>query len=215
MMLRVFYGGTFDPVHNGHLAVARAACAALDADINFLPAADPPHRTDLGANAQQRSQMLTLAIAHEPRFHLDFRELRRKGPSYTVDTLQEIRKELGKDAPMAWLLGADAFCMLNTWYHWRELFGLAHFVIALRPGFTLEGLNGELAVACRDRWCQEPAILLQASAGRLWTLELPPQPESASGVRGRLATGECIQGWVPATVANFIQKQGLYRPGYN
>ena len=120
--LRVCYGGTFDPVHNGHVAVACAARDALDADVFLLPAHDPPHKGPTRADAMQRAAMLQLALADEPRLHVDARELRRSGPSYTVDTLAELRAELGARAPIAWLVGADSLRQLHPWHRWRALF---------------------------------------------------------------------------------------------
>src|SRR5690606_32619729 len=128
--LRVLYGGTFDPVHLGHVAVARAARDALDAEVAFMPAADPPHRAPPGAPAADRAAMLDIAIAGEPRLQLDLRELRREGRSWTVDTLRALRAGIGMDAPVALLVGADSFAALPTWKEWRALFGLAHFVVA-------------------------------------------------------------------------------------
>ena len=120
--LRVFYGGSFDPVHNGHLAIARAARDALHAEVALLPARDPPHKAATHADAEQRAQLLELAIEGEPGLHVDRRELQRAGPSYTVDTLAGLRAELGGAAPLAWLIGADSLLQLHTWHRWREVF---------------------------------------------------------------------------------------------
>lgn len=162
MALALLYGGTFDPVHAGHLAVASAARAALGANVAFLPAADPPHRAAPGASAEQRAHMIELAIAGQPGFAVDRRELHRAGPSWTVDTLREVRGELGPDAPLAWLVGADAFRGLPDWHQWRALFDLAHFVVAVRPGHGLDALPAALADACAGRWLDHPAGLPSA-----------------------------------------------------
>src|SRR5690606_18972130 len=121
----VLYGGTFDPVHEGHLAVARFARDALAATVHFMPAADPPHRPAPGANAAQRVEMLRLALADEPGLGLDLRELACREPSWTVETLRRLRDEIGQDAPVALLVGADSFLDLPRWREWRELFDLA------------------------------------------------------------------------------------------
>ena len=131
MTLRILYGGTFDPVHAGHLAVAIAARDTLHADVAFVPAADPPHRPAPGASAAQRAAMVALAIAGTPGLSLDERELRRDGPSWTVLTLEQARAEAGPSAPLAWLVGADAFRGLPTWHRWETLAGLAHLVVAV------------------------------------------------------------------------------------
>lgn len=210
MDLRVLFGGTFDPVHDGHLAVALAAARALDTDIALLPSADPPHRAPPGASAEQRAAMLDLAVAGHPRLTVDRRELRRPGPSWTVDTLRGLRGEVGPQAPLVWLLGADAFRELHTWREWRELFTLAHFVIAVRPGHALEHLDAELRLATERRWVADAAGLRSAPAGLLWRLDLPPQHEAASSVRERIAAGEPWQDDVPPVVAAYIRAHRLY-----
>lgn len=209
----VLYGGTFDPVHLGHLAVAKAARDALDADVRLLPAADPPHRAPPGAQAEQRARMLELAVADEPGLLVDRREFDRAGASYTVDTLGAVRAELGDDAPVAWLLGADAFRGLPGWHRWRELFDLAHWVVAVRPGHDLDALPDELAAACAGRWADSPAALREAPAGQLFRLELPHRPESSTELRGRAALSGNWAELVPPAVAGYIHAHGLYGVG--
>ena len=210
--LTVWYGGTFDPVHNGHLAVARAARDALAADIRLMPAADPPHRAPPGASAGHRAAMLDLAIAGEPGLHVDCRELSRGGRSYSIDTLRELRGELGVAAPVALLVGADSFVGLATWKAWRQLFELAHFVVAERPGSPLDdGLPPELAAAVADRWTCSPRVLQEAPAGRIWRLRQPLRMESATELRRRIAAGEPWREWLPFAVAEYIDRHALYR----
>lgn len=213
MALALSYGGTFDPVHAGHLAVATAARDALGADVAFLPAADPPHRAAPGASAEQRARMLELAIAGEPGFSVDRRELRRAGPSWTVDTLRELRAGLGPRVPLAWLVGADAFRGLAGWHEWRALFELAHFVVAVRPGHGLEALPEPLAEGCAGRWLGAPGDLRERPSGGLYRLEMPLHPASATELRRRLRAGEPHGGWLTASVADFIRREGLYRGG--
>lgn len=211
MTLEVLYGGTFDPVHAGHLAVARAARDALSAEVAFLPAADPPHRGRPGASADQRAHLLALAIAGEPGFRLDLRELQRPGPSYTVDTLLEWRAERGPEAPLAWLVGADAFRGLASWHRWREMFELAHFVVAVRPGHDLDALPAQLDAACRGRWGDADA-LARSPAGKLFRLSMSLHPASATELRRRLRAGEPHGDWLAPAVAAHIAREGLYRP---
>jgi nicotinate-nucleotide adenylyltransferase len=210
--LVLLYGGTFDPVHAGHLAVARAARDELGADVRLLPAADPPHRDDTGADAAQRAHMLDLATAGEPGLVVDRRELERGGASYTVDTLRAVRAELGPEAPLAWITGDDSFRSLPAWHAWEELFGLAHFVVALRPGHSLDDLPPALAAQAASRWVEEPEALHAAPAGRLYRLHFPPRPESASAIRRAIAEGRSPEGLAPA-VADFIRVTGLYGAG--
>ena len=141
------FGGTFDPVHLGHLSVAWEAAELLDADVRLMPASVPPHRPAPAADAAQRAAMLRAALQEQSRLTLDTRELERSGPSYTIDTLIELRAEHG-DRPLVLLLGADAFAGLPTWHRWRELFDLAHIGVLSRPGVeaTLpEELEAEVA----------------------------------------------------------------------
>ena len=219
-MLHLLYGGTFDPVHDGHLTIARAARDELGVAVRLMPAADPPHRVAPGADAEQRAAMLELAIAGEAGLVVDRRELRRaeRDPdsrSYTIDTLRELRGELGEVASIALLLGADSFLGLPSWRDWRELFGLAHFVVAERPGSPLDGeLPEALADALRGRWVVTAADLAAVPAGRLYRLGQPLSPLSASDIRRRIAAGEAWRDRVPPAVAGFIALNGLYRrPG--
>lgn len=210
-MLKLFYGGTFDPVHNGHLAIARAARDELDTTVRLMPAADPPHRAPPGADAAQRARMLELAIGDEPGLVVDRRELDREGRSYSIDTLRELRAEIGPIAPIALLIGADSFIGLPGWREWEGLFGLTHFVVAPRAGSPLDGqLPPELASMSAGRWADSPDILKSRPAGRLFLLGQPLQPESASEVRHRIANGQAWLDLVPAAVAGFILGHGLY-----
>ena len=216
MTLRICYGGTFDPVHDGHLAVARAARDALAAQVFLLPAADPPHKGPTHADAQQRARMLDLAIAGEPGLKVDRRELRRDGPSYTIDTLLELRAELGDEVPIAWLVGGDSLNQLHTWHRWRELFAHAHVLAVQRPGSHIDpaSLAGaapqvETEVARRWRTLDE---LGDAAAGGLAVLPLRElRPESSTELRRRIASGDPgWRQWVPPSVAGYIDRHDLY-----
>jgi len=209
--LLVLYGGTFDPVHNGHLAVARHARDALAAQVHLMPAADPPHKGPTHADAEQRAAMLALAIGDEPGLQVDRRELLREGPSYTIDTLRALRGEIGSQAPVALLVGADSFIGLPTWKSWRELFDYAHFVVAERPGNGLEDeLSAALSQRLEGRWAGSAADLQRDPAGRVLRLQQPLQPESASDIRRRIQAGERWQDQVAPAVAAYIAQNGLY-----
>lgn len=212
--LLVLYGGTFDPVHHGHLAIAGAARDLLQATIRLMPAADPPHRAPPGASADQRAEMLDLALAGEPGLCVDRRELHRDGRSYSIDTLLELRAQIGDDAPVALLVGADSFVGLPDWHRWHELFDHAHFVVAERPGSPLDhDLRPELAAALEGRWRTAPAALREAPSGRVLRLRQPLHAESATSIRARIAAGEPWRDQVPAAVAAYIQRHGLYLNG--
>ncbi|MCF7222695.1 nicotinate-nucleotide adenylyltransferase [Marilutibacter chinensis] len=211
MELWLIYGGTFDPVHNGHLAIARCARDALRTTVRLMPAADPPHRPPPGADALQRARMLDIAIAGEPGLKVDRRELERDGRSWTADTLRALRAEIGAQRPVALLVGADSFLGLPDWKEWRALFGLAHFVVAERPGSPIDGhLRPELAEEAAARWTDGPSTLGEAPAGRIWRLRQPLSNTSASDIRRRMATGGDWQACMPAAVAAYIERHGLY-----
>ncbi|KLJ01694.1 nicotinate-nucleotide adenylyltransferase [Luteimonas sp. FCS-9] len=211
-MLHLVYGGTFDPVHCGHLAIARAARDALRCTVRLMPAADPPHRAPPGADATQRAAMIALAIDGEPGLLLDREELLRGGRSYTVDTLAGLRARLGDAHPLAWLVGADSLLGLTGWHRWRALFDLAHLVVAERPGSGLDGaLPPELADCLAGRWTDDPAALSAVPAGRVLRLRQPLHAASATQVRARVAAGAPLDGLVPAAVAAFIEEKALYR----
>ena len=181
-------GGTFDPVHLGHLRVAWEAAEALDAQVRLMPANTPPHRPAPVANAQQRVRMLEAALTGQDRLVLDTRELRRDGPSYTVDTLREMRVESSASQSLILLLGADAFAGLPTWHDWRQLFDLAHMVVLTRPGHTSE-LPAELAVEIAPRQTADSQQLRETPAGNVLNLSVTPLEISASAVRALLASG--------------------------
>lgn len=209
--LHLLYGGTFDPVHNGHLAIACAARDALGTCVRLMPAADPPHRALPGANALQRAQMLDLAVADIPGLVVDQREFNRQGRSYTIETLRDLRAELGPEQPIALLIGADSFIGLPTWRDWRELFRYAHFVVAQRPGSPLDSeLPDALADEVDGRWAGRSGELTQRPGGRILLLDQPLHPESATDIRRRIAADVDWDGLVPPAVADFIRAQGLY-----
>ena len=214
--LSLIYGGTFDPIHNGHLAIARAARDAFGVPVRLMPAADPPHRQAPGADARQRCEMLALAIDGEAGLLLDRHELQRAlarpgVASYSIDTVRELRAELGAAAPLALLIGADSFVGFNSWRDWRGLLDAAHLVVADRAGSGWErALPAELAQAVAGRWAASPQALAGAPGGLLWCLRQPLRSESASQVRARIAAGGDWTALVPAAVADYIRAAGLY-----
>ena len=207
----VLYGGTFDPVHLGHLAIAEAARDALGCDVLLVPAADPPHRAAPGAGAAHRARMLELAVAGERGLRVDRRELARSAPSYTVDTLREVRAEVGLATPLVFLLGADSLRALHTWHEWVAIFELAHLVVAERPGQSLDdGMDPVLVAAFAGRWTDDADDLRRAAAGRIWRLRQPLHSASATRVRAVIAAGGAWRNEVPPAVAAYIDRHGLY-----
>ena len=196
------YGGVFDPVHAAHLAVARAALDALPvARVLFLPAGDPPHKSERApAPADARLAMLRAAITGEPRFAIDPRELERTGPSYTILTLEELA-HAHPGARIFFLIGADNARSIGRWHRAEELFALCDPVIITRPG---DGAGFSLA----DVPFLSPERIDALNRLVIDTVSLP---HSSSTVRGRVARGESLDGWVPDEVAQIIAERGLYR----
>lgn len=181
------FGGTFDPVHLGHLCVAWEASELLDAEVLMMPSRIPPHRPPPIAGAQERVAMLEASLAGQLRLRLDARELARSGPSYTIDTLRELRAE-HPGRPLVLLLGADAFAGLPGWHGWRQLFALAHIGVLSRPGEQL-GLPDVLKDEAGQRWVDDPAALRSLPSGKLIALSVTPLEISATRIRELIAAG--------------------------
>lgn len=180
-------GGTFDPVHIGHLNAAWEAAELLDAEVRLMPANVPPHRPPPIASAEQRAAMLRAALQGQSRLALDTRELEREGPSYTVDTLAGLRAEQG-DRPLLLLLGEDAFAGLPGWHRWRELFDLAHVGVLTRPGAE-PAWPAELAGAISGRLASEPLEMHASPSGRVVLVPVTPLEISATRMRELLGAG--------------------------
>ena len=189
-------GGTFDPVHNGHLRVAWEAAEALDAEVRLMPAHVPTDRPAPVASAAQRVHLLELALRGQSRLRLDTRELDRAGASYTVDTLRGLRAEVGAEQPLVLLVGADAFGGLPTWREWHALFGLAHIAMLTRPGRT-EPWSAELVAEAAPRRARNSAELRDLPHGKVLSLPVTPLDISASAVRALLANGREPRWLVP------------------
>jgi nicotinate-nucleotide adenylyltransferase len=182
-------GGTFDPVHNAHLRVAWEAAEMLDAEVRLIPANVPPHRDQPIASARERAAILRAALAGQDRLALDERELRRDGPSWTIDTLIELREEIGAERPLVLLIGADAFLGLPLWHRWGELFEHAHIGVLTRPGHEIATLPTELRIKVASRRCADAGALASAPAGRVLPMPVTPLEISATLIRDVLASG--------------------------
>lgn len=205
------FGGTFDPVHYGHLRVAWEVAERLDCEVRLMPAGRPPHRGQPGAPPEQRAAMLALALAGQDRLRLDRRELDRTGASYSVDTLRALRAELGPARPLVFVLGADAFRALPGWHRWQELTGLAHLLAMTRPRQRLDRLDPDLHAAMAGRWTGRVELLQREPAGRVMVQRVTPLAVSSSQIRNALAAGRSPRYLLPQAVLDHIQAQGLYR----
>lgn len=182
------FGGTFDPVHVGHLRAAWEAAGLLDAEVRLVPARVPPHRPQPVASAEQRAAMLRAVLAGQDRLALDLRELDREGPSFTFDTLTGLREEVGGSRSLVLLIGADAFADLSSWHRWRELFELAHMCVLTRPG-QIPAMNDALAAEVAARRVGDAGSLRAAAAGCVLDLVVTSLGISATRIRDELANG--------------------------
>ncbi|MHB8454274.1 MAG: nicotinate-nucleotide adenylyltransferase [Acidiferrobacterales bacterium] len=204
-------GGTFDPIHFGHLRPALEIMRALDLEeVRFIPAANPPHRSMPSTGASERLRMVELAISGVSGFHADDREIQRGGVSYSVPTLESIREEVGS-VPLCLFIGMDAFLGLESWHRAGELPGLAHLVVIQRPGWGLPPAEPALPAWLRGRRCCDRGALSRAPAGQLVFQTVSPQNISGSHIRAAIGRGESVSGLVPAPVEEFIASHGLYR----
>lgn len=204
-------GGTFDPIHIGHLrsAVELRERFGLN-EVRLVPAHRPPHREQPGAGSAERLRMVELAIAGEPGLRADDRELRRAGPSYSFDTLTGLRAELGPDCSLSLVMGADAFAGLDGWHRWRELLDLAHLIVMARPDSRLPERGPVAELLARHR--AEPAALRAAPAGHIVSVALTPLPVSATGLRELIRAGRSPRYLLPDPVWSYIRERGLYAP---
>ncbi|MDX1454535.1 MAG: nicotinate-nucleotide adenylyltransferase [Gammaproteobacteria bacterium] len=207
MRLGVF-GGMFDPVHHGHLrpALEVAEQARLD-HVRLLPCAIPPHRDIPSATAEQRRDMLELAVADYDMFSVDSQELERSGTSYTIDTLESLRAEL-PEAMLVLMLGEDAFAGLHRWHRWQEIFSLAQVVIMRRPGGT-EEFDAAIDQELSARRCPI-ADLPGKDRGAIAMAEVTPLQISSTLIRHVVGRGEDPGFLVPEPVARYLREKRIY-----
>jgi len=218
------FGGTFDPVHYGHIDSAKCLVAKLSLDtLYFMPCQQHPFHKHPGASPAQRADMLTLAVADEARLDIDIRELRRDGISYTVDSLQEIRNEHGDDTVIVFILGTDAFASLHQWERWQSLLSLANIAVIERAGqITTAQINEPELKAL----LAQSVTAVNASYGELIQLVLEPYPISSTVLRSALesihrvdkqvdkAQMKVINEFIPASVVQYIEAQQLYQSNH-
>ena len=202
-------GGTFDPVHNGHLHAANSAAMALDAAyVELVLAARPKHRSPPIASIGHRWAMLRLAVADQPRLRADDREIRRGNATYTIDTLEGARAE-AQTEPIVWLLGWDAYRHLPSWHRWRDLSTFAHLAVLKRPGAD-EPLDATMREFTDRRRVGDRADLARTPAGRVYFIDAPMQTISSTDIRARLTRGDDVRQLLPSAVWTYITSHRLY-----
>lgn len=204
------FGGTFDPVHLGHLRAALEVCEQLGMeDFRWVPAGQPPHRKRPVSPPEHRLAMLELALAGQAAFRIDERELRREGPSYMVDTLSEIRSE-HPSAPILLIIGQDSANALDGWHRWRDLFALAHLVI-MRRSDTPVAYAPDPGAEIEARAVDTPAALAGATHGGVYSLPVTALAIASTDIRALVRAGRSPRYLTPDAVVRYIEAQGLYR----
>ncbi len=201
------FGGTFDPIHYGHLRSALEVKEIFGlTELRLVPSAQPPHREQPAATAPMRLQMLELAIKNQPGFIIDTRELNRHGASYMVDTLKSLRQEF-QNEPLLLFIGSDAFNQLETWHQWRHLFDNAHIIVMTRPGFNIQNLDKFFKV----RLTNEITELAHKLAGKLYFQQVTQLDISATAIRNMIDKQQNPGFLLPDTVITYIRQHKLYQ----
>lgn len=209
----LLFGGTFDPIHNGHTAMAVEALKETSASrLVAFPAGNPYQKGRLPmASGAHRKAMLNIAFEKNADVSIDTRELQRQGATFTVDTLHELRNELGDAARLIWLIGGDAFAMLDSWYQWQSLFTLANFAVVLRQGqpHPLLAASAVFKTYLAERHTSAPG-LCDSAFGRYAILAAAVPPVSSTDIRARIAAHKSIRGLAPEGVCDYIEHHKLY-----
>ena len=207
------FGGTFDPIHFGHLRTAFEMLQALQfKEVRFIPCGDPPHREKPHAPADLRLEMVRLATNGQPGFVVDDREMQRTGPSYSVDTLSALRSEF-PERPLSLIIGMDAFLSLPEWHHWREILKLAHIVVAHRPGWRAPDM-GVLGDVLAERGTHRIDNLHQSLAGHIYIHDVTQLEISSSDIRTLVSLGRDPRFLLPDAVRDVIAASSCYGAGH-
>lgn len=210
--LQAMYGGTFDPVHYGHLKPVEVLANQLNlANVMLVPNNVPPHRPQPTATSEQRQQMLELAIADNPLFILDTRELQRPTPSYTAQTVADWRQQQGSTSPLAFIIGQDSLLTFPGWHNADTILDNAHLIVCRRPGYPLVMANPRDQQWLEAHLTEDAELLRSRPAGVIYLAQTPWFDISATLIRQRLQQGESCADMLPAAVLDYINQHNLYR----
>lgn len=208
--LLALFGGTFNPIHRGHVLAANDLVASLNAQsCRFLPCHRPAHRDEPDVSSADRLAMVALAVAGYPSLSVDDRECRRDAYSYTIDTLEQVRSEVGDDVSLCWIMGVDAFVGLSTWHRWQDLLSVAHLIVMARPGWQMP-TTGPEADLLRRHQADDVQLLHQRANGHILLHSTTSYPISATEIRLALKKGERPEQWLAPQVLTYIQQHQLY-----
>lgn len=204
-------GGTFNPIHHGHLRMAQELADSLNMqEVRFIPSANPPHKPAPKVSAEQRAEMVQLAIQHNPRFKLDKLELARTGPSYTIDTLESLYHQ-NEETALCLIMGTDAFLSLDTWHRWKELMRYCHIILVQRPANQQQAaLNQTLTTFLEEHYTEDSTSLNLQRSGFICMQQITALTISSSLIRVLISSKKSINYLTPSSVEKYIQKHHLY-----
>lgn len=205
----VIIGGTFDPVHNGHILLAKALYNTFAQKVVFIPTAPPNYKEPPQTTAKQRLEMLNLALEDNPHFSIDSHEMFKQDYIPTLDSLKTLRKRIGDTIPVYFLIGGDSLVSLDTWNNWQELFGLTNFVVAMRPGYSLDKMSQQLKIEYDNR-ITDNILEFTQPYGQIYTLDFIPVDISSTKIRARCKQNLPIDDMVDPKVTQYIKKNQLY-----
>ena len=205
-------GGTFNPIHFGHLRMAQELAESLSLnEVKFIPSANPPHKPSPQVSAEHRAAIVQLAIADNPQFQFDGRELSRNGASFTIDTLESLRDEFGDSVSLILVMGSDAFTKFNTWHRWQEIIKLCHIALVQRPvSSNKESLTKELETFLHNHYTEHAEDLHESSAGLVTMQAITPLEISSTAIRQALQLNHSARYLMPENVLDYIAAQQLY-----
>lgn len=209
--LQALFGGTFDPVHYGHLKPAEALAELIGLQkVTLMPNNVPPHRPQPEATPAQRTEMIKLAIAGNQLFDIDLREMQRQTPSYTIETLIALREERGKDQPLGFIIGQDSLLTLHKWFRWQEILDYCHLLVCKRPGYAYRMPLPELEKWLADHQTTNISPLHQQPSGCIYLADTAMLDISATEIRKRRHAGLCCDELLPAPVIDWMDRHNLY-----
>ncbi|EFB74236.1 nicotinate-nucleotide adenylyltransferase [Providencia rustigianii] len=210
--LQALFGGTFDPIHYGHLRPVEALAKQVGLQrVILLPNHVPPHRPQPQASPMQRLEMVQLAVQNNPLFTIDTRELQKSTPSYTLETLSELREELGSTQPLAFIIGQDSLLSINTWYGWEQLLDKCHLLVCARPGYSTHFADPQMQQWLNQHQTDNPRQLSLQAKGLIFIADTPLVNISATEIRQKLSSGDSCNDLIPNAVLEYIQAHHLYQ----
>lgn len=206
------YGGTFDPIHYGHLRPVEALSGLIGLkEVIWLPNNIPPHRPQPEASSQQRLEMVQLALEPYSSFKVDTRELEKPTPSYTIETLRDFRKEIGDKQPLAFIIGQDSLLSINTWHQWDKLLDVCHLLVCARPGYQTHFENTQMQTWLTQHQTKQQEDIHCLPSGKIFLADTPLYNISATDIRARHKAGLNCHDLLPNSVEDYIRQQQLYK----